>query len=301
MTNEPGIIVLGAPRSGTTLLRRLLDTHPEISCPGETFLFKSCAQFLQSDNISMGFDYGTLGALEGLGFDESETKDRIRGFATSFYEDIAAKQGKKRWAAKTAIDSFYMDTIEALFKDTDTQFICITRHGLDVACSMEEFSRDLQSYITELHAYICEYPRPLEAFCHAWADVTSDILDFADRHNERCHVLKYEDLTNDTDHKLKQITDFLNVTAYEQKADDLLGRAKTDGIGDFKSYKKSNIDNASVQRFETQLQAPVIELLAPIVNPVLERAGYSPVDDGDNDDAQRRKELAQMMMQASDD
>ncbi|MCA9663328.1 MAG: sulfotransferase, partial [Myxococcales bacterium] len=34
---SPGIIVLGAPRSGTTLLRRLLDAHPNIACPPETY------------------------------------------------------------------------------------------------------------------------------------------------------------------------------------------------------------------------------------------------------------------------
>ena len=49
---EKGVIILGCPRSGTTLLRRLLDSHPDLSCPGETFLFRGAARFLKEDTIS---------------------------------------------------------------------------------------------------------------------------------------------------------------------------------------------------------------------------------------------------------
>ena len=51
---EKGVIILGCPRSGTTLLRRLLDSHPDLSCPGETFLFRGAARFLKEDTISGG-------------------------------------------------------------------------------------------------------------------------------------------------------------------------------------------------------------------------------------------------------
>ncbi|HEY4117191.1 MAG TPA: sulfotransferase [Byssovorax sp.] len=30
-----GAVILGPPRSGTTLLRRLVDAHPNLSCPPE--------------------------------------------------------------------------------------------------------------------------------------------------------------------------------------------------------------------------------------------------------------------------
>jgi hypothetical protein len=39
-------------------------------------------------------------------------------------------------------------------------------------------------------------------------------------------------------------------------------------------------------------------MLAPVVNPVLKRAGYEAVSEGSDDDATRRAELARMMMQA---
>jgi hypothetical protein len=53
-----GILLLGSPRSGTTLLRRLVDAHPNIACPGETNVFSSCGRFLRSERIAEGVRIG---------------------------------------------------------------------------------------------------------------------------------------------------------------------------------------------------------------------------------------------------
>ena len=43
MTNDyEGVLIVGVPRRGTTLLRRIFDSHPNICCPPETYLFGSC-------------------------------------------------------------------------------------------------------------------------------------------------------------------------------------------------------------------------------------------------------------------
>lgn len=291
-----GIIILGCPRSGTTLLRRLLNAHQDLCSPGETFLFKACASFFEADKISHGFDYGVLGALAGLGFDEEDTMGRLRKFCTGFYEELAARDNKKYWVAKTAIDSFYMDTIEALFADR-AKFICVTRHGLDVVCSMEEFVKDLQSYITELHHYVVEYPQPLEAFAHAWADVNTDILDFAERYAAQCHSVRYEDLVAAPDDTMSGITDFLGLETSSMTASDILGKQNVDGIGDWKSYKKTKVESSSLNRWQAQLPDAAVQALAPIVNPVLERAGYEAIETESDEDTARRKEIAMMMMQ----
>lgn len=297
----PGVIVLGSPRSGTTLLRRLLNSHPDLSCPGETFLFKGAARFLDYDTISGGFPYGTVGALEGLGFEQDEIKARLRDFTTSFYEDIARKEDKNIWVAKTAIDSFYMAEMEELFADQDhIKFICVLRHGLDVACSLKEFSDDLQSYITELHNYIKIYQQPYEAFAHAWADITSDILDFAETYKDKCHIVKYEDLVAGPDAGLKAMTEFIGIDAHPQTAAEILEDRNVGGIGDWKSFKKTKVETSSLARWQKDLPDSTTEMLAPIVNPVLERAGYDPVA-ADDEEAKRRKELAMMMMQAKND
>ena len=298
MDKHQAIIVLGCPRSGTTLLRRLLDAHQDLCCPGETFLFRSCAGFLESEQISHGFEFGPLNALEGLGFDRADTLERLRGFATGFYSDLAKKAGKKHWVAKTTIDSFYLPTIETLFGGR-AKFICITRHGLDVVCSMEEFTREIQSYIRELHQYLVEYPQPLEAFAHAWSDVTAEIIDFAARHKADSHMLSYEALAADPDGEMKKITDFLGLKPSKADSATVLGSKNVDGIGDWKSYKKTKVETGSIGRWK-DLPPAAIERLAPLVNETLRAAGYDAIAIADDEDSRRRRELAMMMMKAKE-
>jgi hypothetical protein len=294
-----GVIILGCPRSGTTLLRRLLDSHPELSCPGETFLFRGAARFLKEDTISGGFPYGTMNALEGLEFDKETIKNKLRTFTTSFYEEIANREEKNIWVAKTAVDSFYIPEIESLFANQkNIKFICITRHGLDVISSLKEFSDDLQSYISELHYYIKEHQQPYEAFAHAWADVTKAIIEFSKNHPDKSHLVRYEDLVNDTDKILKTLTDFLEISPHPMDAESILQKNVVGGIGDWKSFKKTKIENTSIDRWKKDLSDNTVQSLSSILNPVLELANYEAIEGADNDEEKRRQEIAMMMMQA---
>jgi len=106
---KPGIIILGAPRSGTTLLRRIVDAHPHIACPGETFLLRSCARFLRSETIANDLDYGIAGGMAALGVGMEAIHDRLRAIVEDIHGQHARKAGKRRWAEKTAVDAFDVD------------------------------------------------------------------------------------------------------------------------------------------------------------------------------------------------
>ena len=213
MTSNPaheGIIVMGAPRSGTTLLRRILNAHPDIACPGETNLLSACARFLRSETIAEGVDVGVLSGLQFAGFDEESVLKALREFAFGFHREYATRQGKSRWASKTAFDVFYWDLIEKLC-GRDAYFICVQRHGLDVACSLKELCEANGVYLSELHEYVKRYPRPLEAFCHAWVDISLATHSFVERHPDNALLLRYEDLTADPESVTRKIAAFLQV------------------------------------------------------------------------------------------
>ena len=65
-----GIVILGMPRSGTTLLRRLLDVHPAICCPPETNLLGAAARFLREETFAGGMAIGVLSGLSFAGIAE---------------------------------------------------------------------------------------------------------------------------------------------------------------------------------------------------------------------------------------
>lgn len=140
----PAPFVVGAPRSGTTLLRLMLDSHPELAIPTEThFLFELVrkgdvspldeAQFYQT--VTQHFTWPEFGlAAESL----RSGVEALQPFALgdglrTFYTLYAARFGKRRWGEKTPDYGFIMPQIQAHLPEA--HFIHIVRDGRDVALS----------------------------------------------------------------------------------------------------------------------------------------------------------------------
>ena len=277
-----GIIVLGVPRSGTTLLRRLLNWHPEVHCGGETFLLASAARFLRSDRIVDEIDYGVLGGLQAAGIAPEAVIGDLRAFVEGLFRRLADTAGKPRWASKTAIDSFYVAEIERLFAG-HAQFVCILRHGLDSVLSLKELCDANETYVLEIHEYIVRNPHPFEALAQLWSDVTGALLDFAERNPQSTIVLRYEDLVRAPRETLERLTGFLELTPGHALLEALM-KDTPSGLGDWKTYGMTGLDPDNIGRWRT-MNAATVSRLAPIMNPVLLRAGYEAVHAGPPPDA----------------
>jgi len=287
-----GIVILGVPRSGTTLVRRLLDAHPNIACPGETNLFRGAAQFLKSEQINSGMEIGVISGLNYAGIEQEVFIQRLWEFIAQFLDEYATAQGKERWAEKTAFNAFHIPQIETLCADR-VKYLCIIRHGLDVACSIEELCRANGIYLHELHEYVTRHPRPLVAFAHVWVDLTENILDFAQRHKERTLLFSYEDLTDDTENTIRKIGNFLDEEWPPGLVEKAMSGTEGIGLGDWKTYARKTIDSSSVGRWKN-LPPKMISQLAAIVNTTLVKCGYQPIESTTQEneaDMQRRYEL----------
>lgn len=294
-TPRPGLMIFGAPRSGTTLLRRLVDAHPNIACPGETNVFTACGRFLRADRIAEGVQLGVVDGLAYAGFDRNEVLSRLRELAFGFHREYAARQGKVRWASKTAFDSFYLDELETLCGD-HVQYICIQRHGLDVACSMEDLSRKNGGFLPELHEYVLRHPMILEAFAHAWVDLAGAIHAFVQRQRDNALLVTYEDLVSCTDSTMNRIMSFVGEKWSPELVERALERRANLGLGDWKTYSRTTIDASSVGRWK-KLSRDTIGRLAAICNQTLSACGYEPisVDDHGSGDVRRRYELGLLL------
>lgn len=131
MSDQP-IFVIGVPRSGTTLLRVMLDSHPNIASGPETPWF--CAHHPRT--VGSLVDYlieDQHGYCKNFGGSRAEVFDAARNFVSSLLGAYAARRGKSRWAEKTPDNLRFLPFLTELFPRA--HFIHIRRHPLDVALS----------------------------------------------------------------------------------------------------------------------------------------------------------------------
>lgn len=293
-----GIVVLGSPRSGTTLMRRLLSGHPDLYCPPETYLLTGASRFLKNDHFAGGLAAGTMPGLIFSGYEEEEVYARLREFVFGFFREIASKNSKSIWVEKTGVDAFHIEDIERVCTDR-VRYVVIQRHGLDVACSMDELSSKMRAYLTELHHFIVRHQSPLVAFAHAWVDANERLLGLLERRPDRCIALRYEDLLDDPQAHLARVFGFLGLEADTGKVieEGMKGELGV-GLGDWKTYTDRALRKKSVGR-AAELDDDTRSALARVVNPMLKRLGYDEVEidpPGSITDACHRYQINQMVL-----
>jgi LPS sulfotransferase NodH len=137
--------VVGAPRSGTTMLRLMLDAHPEIAIPAETHFYDAV---LAVDETVAGWIDATVGAmvsnhcwgdfgLDADAFRSAVLAARPRGrgdVLRMFYRLYAERSGKRWWGDKWPGNSRLMNRIAEVLPEA--RFVHIVRDGRDVAASL---------------------------------------------------------------------------------------------------------------------------------------------------------------------
>ena len=141
-TPRPFFIV-GHPRSGTTLLRFMLSSHPHLSVPDETgflpFLDTNPRQELDPAAVTVLLQHiGRLNRFwDGIVEDEAAFLAGLPQPTLPFVLDalyrLQAPPDTARWGDKTPLYVQYMPQIEAIFPET--QFIHVIRDGRDAALS----------------------------------------------------------------------------------------------------------------------------------------------------------------------
>jgi len=192
---KPPIFILGCQRSGTSLLRRLLNSHSNIACPPESSFF-----------VQLAGVYEVKRALQGLldmGFSEDEVLEQMRLFTVRFFGQYAVSKGKNRWADKTPHYLNHAETIERMFRG-EVLYVGIIRHGLDVAYSLCDFDWGI------LKSYLDNGTEKPVAAIRFWRDQNLKLLDFQDRVLGRFHMVRYEELTKQPEDVLRPLFDFLD-------------------------------------------------------------------------------------------
>lgn len=128
--NAPGpVFVVGSMRSGSTLLRLILDSHPHVAIGAETGFMGG----LRAAKDIPGWKFGK-GWYARLGWTEAEFDARLREFYAGLFQRFAADQGKPRWGEKTPFHTEHIAEMSRIFPDA--VFVGLVRHPGAVASSL---------------------------------------------------------------------------------------------------------------------------------------------------------------------
>jgi protein-tyrosine sulfotransferase len=256
--------ILTLPRSGSTLLRFLLDSHSEIACPPESQLASLCSNLLSS-----WLDYrddSDFSARQRLGLRQARAASRrLIGWHLS-------KTHKTQFCDKSLPNVDLAGLLAAIFPRG--KFICLYRHPMDfIASALDACRWGFKAY--GLHSYaVSSVDNFVFGLGRAWCEKTAIMLGIEKQFPRRsCRVL-YEDLVRTPDVVYEAVCGFLGVRYEGEAINNALRGPHLLGAGDHKIHTTDAVSTDSLGRGGS---VPV-GLLPPMglqsMNQLCEAVGY---------------------------
>jgi sulfotransferase family protein len=204
----PPLVVLGVSRSGTTLLRVVLDRSPGIAIPDESFFVPLLARRHGGtiDADSFLDDVARIPTVRAWDVRVDEVRPRVRsGMATgdaiaAIFEAYAERQGKPRWGDKTPMYMRHLSLLERLFPEA--QYVHLVRDGRDAALSFLEMP---EGTFTRTWAH----PTTPAQFACLWRKEVSAARALGGRVGDgRYREVRYEALVSDPESTVSAICSF---------------------------------------------------------------------------------------------
>lgn len=284
---SPLLFITGCPRSGTTLLQRMLSAHPQlavandthfipraleksdrrlldaIACSGDTPLTEQLVQ--SAREYHRFYRLGVSAAQVDAARDGAET---YRDFVCGLYDAFASNEGKQYSGEKTPDYVRCLPLLHELFPWCKS--IHIVRDGRDTALSLMDWARDVKGPARfELWG---EHPLAVAAMWWRW-QVRRGLASLVRLGPDRHLLVKYEDLVHSPEEELRRITGFLALPFAEEMLDFNAGRVRNaTGI----SAKKAWLAPTSGLRdWSTQMDDSQQQLFEALAGDTLEHLGYA--------------------------
>ena len=209
---ERPIFLVGAPRSGTTLLRYVLSSHSRIYIPPESNFIprvlghhptntlepSEAVRMLETIMTYRSFFKDWQGALPTPAAVVDSVADlRPATVLDAVYSEYARQYGAKRWGDKSPIYTMHIDAIARAFPTS--QFIHIIRDARDVALSMQQAYRGARFFYMDVYYSAC-----------SWKTRVEDALSSGSRlDRSRYFQLRYEDLVARPEAVIRDVCAFL--------------------------------------------------------------------------------------------
>jgi hypothetical protein len=181
------IVVGGCHRTGTSLVRRILDAHPRIHCGPEVLFFRDFYGDYRDDPLRHLRFADTVRSI----LPEKDALDVLGRAFVEAHERAARLAGKVRWADKAPENALHTADWERLLGEC-WLFVHVVRNPLDTVASMRS-------------RFPLTLPQDVAGQAEHYRRYTTAGLAFARRHPERSFVLVYERLCAEPEQTLRAL------------------------------------------------------------------------------------------------
>jgi hypothetical protein len=272
------VFVMCNGRSGSTLLRFLLDAHPDLACPPETNLPGLCAQLATVWSLIEGAPLSANRGDEPPDIPEAAITG-IRRTMDMMVGSYLTRRERQRYCDKSLGTARFADLLVRVYPRA--KFLCLYRHPMDVVASgLEACPWGLNGY--GFDPYIADTPgNSVLALARFWADNAGAVLAVEEKFPDRCHRLRYEDLVADPEQAAAGLFAFLGVAPAPGISNRCFsGERERFGPADYKIWRTSEVSGESVGRGWSIPAGMISPPVLATVNELTGKLGYLPVDDG---------------------
>jgi hypothetical protein len=265
---EPPFFIVGNDRSGTTMLRMILDRGPDAAVPPES-MFLTDVTVPPPDGdwqrlMQEVWDHPKVGLWELGGQAPRVPRDLAPDEAARFvlgapFEAYARKHGKPRWGDKTPHYVHHVDLLLSIWPDA--RVVVLVRDGRDVALSLRRMPFG---------------PNNAWAAAQWWARGIRAGDAARERHPDQVRIVRYEDLATDPAATVPDVCAFLGLS-YDPDMLDLARADRSRIVADQASWFPTlfdGINTRAVARWEREMPARDQAVFAALAGPELAAHGY---------------------------
>ena len=273
------IFMIGTQRSGSNLLRLMLNQLTEIASPHPPHIFERMHPLLANygnldddhnfyqliDDVCKLIELNPV-EWQNVDLDRDTIMSRCndsRSLAAIYgvvYDIYAESQSAKTWCCKSLVNIHYIDTIEAHFDNP--KYIYLYRDGRDVALSFQK------AVVGEKHIY---------NIAKDWSETQDKAIGLIEKIDpERVFCISYELLTKSPRKVAKSLCTFLGV----KYTDSMMDFYKTSEAKNAASSSQlwGNVTNPIMSnnsgKYKTEMSADDIRIFESVAGHILDKLGY---------------------------